>query len=203
MAMVAAAGCGGAGSTDLFGSDASSGQDGPSDASADAPHMQQDASHISDAPPPMDVATVLDTSPPPDVGHPDTGPKLPPILCGSTSCSIPAGDCCFDPTGDGGDGSYSCQTPADPSSCSSEGGTPITCANGADCPGEVCCGTRNEEEDEYLIVQCATSCTPDDNQRLFCDPSSTMDVNDCNALGGTCGASTILPGFTVCQILTP
>jgi hypothetical protein len=193
-----ALGCGGASQSDLL-SDAAGGRDAQADQSVDAP-QEPDQGPAPDTAPPKDVVTIMESSPPIDTGPPDTGPKLPPIDCGGATCAIPASDCCFTPGEDAGDGTYACQTPANVAACSGAGNTPIECAVGADCPGGVCCGTRNFDDTGYQMVECATSCSPDDNQILFCDPGSSTDVANCTALGGTCVNSELLPGFTVCQV---
>ena len=192
-------GCGGATASALL-SDGGGVDDARPDASADAPG-QVDQGPAPDTSPPKDVVVPMEVAPPPiDTGPPDTGPTLPPISCGGTTCSVPEGDCCFAPNEGGGDGTYSCQVPADATGCSGDGNTPIECAGSADCPGgEICCGTLNTEDSGYVIVECTTSCNPEEGQILFCGPGSTTDEASCTALGGTCGMSELLPGFTVCQ----
>jgi hypothetical protein len=70
-------------------------------------------------------------------------------------------------------------------------GTPIHCDDTADCPNQVCCGTRNAYG--YSDVSCAQSCTGYGKIR-FCDPKA----NDCPSQQ-SCIASQVLTGFNVCQ----
>jgi hypothetical protein len=188
----AAVGCGGASSSDLLSADASgvdaSLDTGPSDVFS-SPDVMQRPETVADVAP--KEAAAVDTAPV------DTGPPpLPGVTCGATSCAVPGGDCCI-VVNDAGEPSYECQTPLDPSGCRDEGGSPVECDQGADCPGEQCCGLRNENQTAYLLVACTSKCGP--NEILFCNPSSSTDVAACAALGGTCNESELLPGLYVCQ----
>ena len=75
-------------------------------------------------------------------------------------------------------------------------GTPISCADAADCPGEVCCG--DNLNGLYSRVSCAASCmgmtTGGATEITFCDPAG----NDCPA-GTTCQPSQVLAGYNVCN----
>jgi hypothetical protein len=202
-----AAGCGGATSTDLLSSDASTQADSPLDSGAPDVSQAQDVGQPPEAAPPKDVV-VVDTTPPVDTGPPpDTGPVYPPVFCGGTTCPVPGGDCCVDNPnvggfGDSGAVTYSCQTPADPTGCASDGNSPVECDEGADCPsGQQCCGTLRNDDSGYEIVRCSATCDPTGmTQRLFCNPKSSTDESACEAIGETCGESTLLPGYNVCKM---
>jgi hypothetical protein len=149
-----------------------------------------------------DSGTVIDTGSPIDSGSPlDTGtgdepmPTGPAVLCpvqGSPSMCQPGDICCI--TGDPMQGTQmdNCQTQGQ--ACA---GTRVRCAMKADCPGaEICCGTEQTVTGvvSYTEVTCATTCAST-TQRIFCDPAG----NDCPAATPTCGQSTLLPGYNVCQ----
>ena len=82
----------------------------------------------------------------------------------------------------------------------------VTCRDETYCPGEkVCCGhlVTNGFSSAYDSVSCQSSCPLLDDAgiantdfRRFCDPAGP---DECSATGETCGPSTILPGFHVCQ----
>jgi hypothetical protein len=80
-------------------------------------------------------------------------------------------------------------TCSDMASCS---GVPISCANSAQCGGEVCCGTETGTgtNTRYTQVQCQPTC----GGVHFCDPAA----NDC-AAPTKCTASMLLPGYFVCR----
>ena len=144
---------------------------------------------------PMDVGHVMDTTPPPvDTGPPDMGPpKPPPIMCGGTPCEVPANECCVVPFG----GGATCQAAADYKTCYADGNTPIFCSSPADCPGQICCGTKNGAQ-SYADVACEPTCDSTNNSKItFCDPSASPDI--CAALSLACGKSSILVGFYVCN----
>lgn len=82
----------------------------------------------------------------------------------------------------------------------------IACRDDSYCPGDkVCCGhlTTNGFTSAYDSVDCESSCPLTDDAgivdsdfRRFCDPAG---ADECSATGETCGPSTLLPGFDVCQ----
>jgi hypothetical protein len=195
---VAAVGCGGATSSDLLNADGSSGVDaavrdtGPFDGS-----QPPDSTHPADTSP-VDVVPVDVT--PVDTGPKDTGPPpLPAVKCGTSTCPVPGGACCIT-TGDASfDDTFVCETPPTLDECRSGGGSPVECAEGADCPGGECCGIKDESGLLYAIVECVTSCNTGAGQILFCNPLSSSDVTACEDLGGTCVPSTIVPGLNVCK----
>jgi hypothetical protein len=148
----------------------------------------------------MDVIVVMDTAPI-DTGPKDTGPPpLPPVQCGPTAtCPVPGSDCCIN-QGEldaGIEPTFECQTPAHVDACRTGGGQPVECDQGADCPTGQCCGTFNEDQTGYAIVECETACNGE--QIFFCDPTSSTDTAACAEMDGECQKSTFLPGLYVCN----
>ncbi|MGH7280690.1 MAG: hypothetical protein ACRELY_04140, partial [Polyangiaceae bacterium] len=81
----------------------------------------------------------------------------------------------------------------------------VACRDDSYCPGtKVCCGLLVADvfSTVYGSVDCEDSCPLFDDAgaatdyRRFCDPAGS---DECSATGETCGPSTILPGFNVCQ----
>jgi hypothetical protein len=194
--LLLACGCGGAAASNLLEGDGGpSGKDGGSkpDVGAQDVTPTPDVSPMHDVTV-MDVMPIMDTMPPPkDIGPPDTGPKLPPVMCGSSSCAIPAELCCYNKE----EGTATCESASEASSCEASEGTAISCEDGADCPGEYCCGTLNTDDSRYLHVECSTTCSGTAPQIILCDPKATPGV--CGTVGLSCGTSTFLPGYYVCQ----
>ncbi len=127
-------------------------------------------------------------------------PSGPAVLCPSNgnpmNCSE-GQECCV--TGDPTQGTQTDTCQSSGSGCT--GGTVISCASQADCPGsEICCGSEQTDPQTMMVtytdVSCAPSCTGT-NKRIFCDPTAT---NPCPAATPTCGQSQLLPGYTVCQM---
>jgi hypothetical protein len=194
-----AIGCGGAASSDLLGGDGSpTVLDGASDGgSPEDVFHPQDAMLTPDTSP-VDVVVAKDTAPI-DTGPIDTGPPpLPPVQCGTSTCPVPGSDCCINREADADtEPTFDCETPAHVDDCRMGGGQPVECDEGADCPTGQCCGTFNEDQTGYSIVECETACN--EEQILFCDPESSADMTECMDMGGECQKSTFLPGLYVCN----
>jgi hypothetical protein len=153
--------------------------------------------------PPVDVG-IPDTAPPPvDVimPPPDTGPARPPIYCGpGMTCPVATGEACcvsnVDFESGTGTADYSC---GPVKSCYMAGNIPVLCDTTADCPtGELCCGTKMSSYGEYAYVRCEATCpsTAANTRVIFCDPSASPSI--CAAVGKSCLASGLLPGYYVC-----
>jgi hypothetical protein len=121
------------------------------------------------------------------------------LLCppsGSKVCT--ASDICC-ATGSPGSGNqrYACQSPARTCQDTTGTGTVISCASGADCPNQVCCGENLAGS--YTQVSCQPDCTGTGPQGgdliTFCNPALNVG---CDA-GMTCQPSQVLVGFYVCQ----
>jgi hypothetical protein len=194
--LVVATGCGGAIDSKLLEGDGSSPvvEAGPKADAATDVAPAPDVMKMADVSPP-DVTPVMDTAPPPvDTGPPDMGSGLPPVACGATTCGVPAEECCVD-IQDGPPTTYTCQPFADADKdCYAMGNTPIECTQAADCPTSICCGTINGDDNAYDFVKCQTTCSGTNPEIIFCQSSS-----ECSSIGGTCGESELLPGYTVCK----
>jgi len=115
---------------------------------------------------------------------------------GAPSTCQPGDYCCVVGTAMQGNQTDTCEPGATP--CT--GGTPVRCASAADCQnGEICCGTETTDPQTMLVsyteVTCAATCALT-NQRTFCDPT---DPAACPSTAPTCGQSSLMPGYTVCQ----
>jgi hypothetical protein len=197
--MALAPACGGAtDSHDLLGG---GGGGGSSSGSLDAGH--DTSTHVGG-----DSGTAVDTGMGADssVGPVDSGGGLPEasplpeaggggFLCPPTTCKDPS-VCCATGTGQGMTPSFKCQDATKACGTATSPGTPITCAIGADCPGEVCCG--DNLNGFYSRVSCAATCTGTTTggatEITFCD----LTGNDC-PVGTTCQASMVLHGYNVCN----
>jgi hypothetical protein len=189
--------CGGAASSELF--DPSTGTD-----AGDHPDTSTGA-HDSSTPPPTDSgmvmmvdSTIADTNLPDTTVQIDSSPPELGITCGAGLTCNKSQFCCatsdplmINPT------MYACMDSSQTGSCTSAGGTPVTCDFGSNCTGtdDLCCGTLNTDQTVYTHVRCATTCGTTDD-RTFCDPNAVPDL--CTG-GMMCGPSTILTGFSVCQ----
>lgn len=171
--------------------------DAPSDTRATDRGETADGSHTDAALPEggHDDGMAPDGMPPlPETGPRDAGP-LPLVKCGdAATCSVPPNECCVHRA----PFTFVCQSASLAATCTSDGNTPVFCANATDCPGEVCCGTKSSPTAiSYEHVECEPTCTSSDNTKIvFCDPSAMLDV--CTPLGKSCMASTLLPFFYVC-----
>jgi hypothetical protein len=148
---------------------------------------------------PNDVTPVIDASPPEDMGPPDAGP-LPPLSCGdAAACAVPADFCCVRMIG--GAFKYACEsaTAMKMASCTGFQGTPVSCEQGADCPGQFCCGTKADGGAAYESVECQKTCDQDagGSHIIFCNPEVIPD--ECAPFGRKCKPSTLLPGLDVCD----
>jgi hypothetical protein len=194
--LLLACGCGGAAASNLLEGDGSPpGKDGGTmpDVGAQDVKPTPDVSPMHDVTV-MDVMPIMDTNPPPiDMGPPDTGPALPPVACGSSPCPIPAEICCYNKLAD----TATCEKASEATACEAMESTAIACENGTDCPGEYCCGTLNTDDTRYLHVECSTTCSGTAPEIILCDPKATPGV--CGMVGMTCGSSSFLPGYFVCQ----
>jgi hypothetical protein len=200
LAMAVAPACGGATDPhDLLGGGAGG---GASSGGTDAGH--DTSTHVgggmdSGA---LETGTKLDSS----VGPIDSGGGLPEasplpeaggggFLCPPTTCQA-SSICCATGTGQGNTPTFKCQDANKPCGTTAGPGTPISCADAADCPGEVCCG--DNLNGLYSRVSCAASCmgmtTGGATEITFCDPAG----NDCPA-GTTCQPSQVLAGYNVCN----
>lgn len=200
-ALVAA--CGGAsGSTDLFGgatfsgdSDGGGARDGsipPLGGGSDSGVPSPDGATVPRKDAGGKDAAPLDSgSPPVDAGN-DPG-----IFCGMSGgadvfCAVGTQECCASPNGGGG--AFECR----PHGASCSGGVPINCDDGADCPGQVCCGVFSQTTG-YKSLSCMTACvspSPSEQYVRFCDPAVVPD--ECGPLK-SCKASTGLTGFYRCE----
>ena len=191
------ASCGGAGESNLL----QPGHDGGKEAgSADV--RSPDVNPVNDVVtmpdvPLKDVTPPMDTTPPPkDTGPPDTGPKFPPIYCGSTTCEAMTQDCCVGPKSAPG---HMCQSAGDYKTCLASGSTPVFCSEAADCPGQICCGTKpSPYAFGYSYVACDNTCESTNNTKIvFCNPTVMPDT--CTPFGLSCSPSSLLTGFSICQ----
>jgi hypothetical protein len=199
LAMALAPACGGAtDSHDLLGG----GGGGSSSGGVDAGH---DSSHVVgsvDSGAALDTGTKVDSS----TGPIDSGGGLPEasplpeaggggFSCPPTTCKDPS-VCCATGTGQGMTPTFKCQDANKPCGNTTSPGTPISCAVGADCPGEVCCG--DNLNGFYSKVSCEATClgttTGGATEITFCDPAGA----DCPA-GTTCQPSQVLAGYSVCN----
>jgi hypothetical protein len=156
-----------------------------------------DASPLHDAG--SDRTSMIDASPPDDTGPADAGP-LPPVYCGdAAACAVPADFCCVRMIG--GAFKYSCEgaTGMKMASCSGFQGTPVSCEQGADCPGHFCCGTKADGGNAYETVECQNTCDQDagSGNIIFCNPDVMPD--ECAPFGKKCKPSMLLPGLDVCD----
>ena len=178
------------------------GADGGAEATVDAPKGSADhegtadVSHVdagNDATP--DAASDEARA---DAAPHDAAPKLPPVACGDASCPVPAELCCVG--GNLGPPVYRCNDVADAglNKCMGIGTrTPVLCDEAEDCPGQVCCGTKNEAGTGYTIVECKPTCGSFvDDEIVFCNPDAK--VSECMA-PLTCNPSMLLPNYFVCS----
>jgi hypothetical protein len=125
------------------------------------------------------------------VAHPNGDTK---IACGANlTCTVGSQLCCAVNLASGTP-SFSCK----PSSSRCEG-TPITCDDGADCPGQMCCG-QFSADNGYRSISCMPSCSGTmngDKLVRFCNPSAQPD--ECAAQGGVCRASAGFVGYYRCE----
>ena len=104
---------------------------------------------------------------------------------------------------------FTCTTSAGDCTSLDAGGSvnvAIACRDESYCPGDkVCCGHIMSDSitSYYASVDCQSTCPLTDDAgvvntdfRRFCDPAG---ADECSASGQTCGPSTILPGFNICQ----
>jgi hypothetical protein len=123
----------------------------------------------------------------------DSEPTLPPVYCGAApmpACPVPGEECCVNaPTG--GITTYACISSSDP--CAN---TPVSCDKADDCGGLICCGTKNAASTGYKSVSCAATCNGT-LQVVFC--GSDMGAKSACPYGYMCKASTLLPGYWVCD----
>jgi hypothetical protein len=215
-ALSATVACGGARTSDLFdnasganGADASTtppssgGGSDPGDPDAGLPthpigNGSEDSGKPADPPdasPPKDAA--VDAR---DAGF-DAGPPVtsdPGIYCGTEItgadryCALHTSSCCATTFSTGGAPSYACMgTFSLP--CN---GTRLDCDDGADCPGQVCCGKL--VNGRYTTVQCQAKCDASTGASVrFCDPEALVD--ECAPLGLQCNESSALPGHYRCN----
>jgi hypothetical protein len=117
------------------------------------------------------------------------GPPDNQVSCGATTCTAPQQSCCFSTQG------TSCYNTGNPLGC--QFGEKVSCDGPAGCPpGQTCCGqimTINGQS-YYSEVKCQVTCDANQNQRTICDPNGPPCAS-----GMTCGPSTLLPGYHVCQ----
>jgi hypothetical protein len=191
------ASCGGAGESNLF----QPGHDSGADVGTEDVRASDGEGRDTTPPPdvaPMDVTPPMDTSPPPpkDTGPPDTGPKFPPIFCGTSTCEAMTEDCCVGPKSAPG---HMCQSAGDYKTCLASGSTPVFCSEAADCPGQICCGTKpSPYAFGYSYVSCDNTCESTNNTKIvFCNPTVMPDT--CMPFGLSCSPSSLLTGFSVCQ----
>jgi hypothetical protein len=190
------AGCGGAGESNLLQPGRDSGFDtGMEDVRSPDVIQAHDVVTMPDVAL-KDVTPPMDTTPPPvDTGPPDTGPKLPPVFCGASPCDIPGEQCCVSSDTPA---TYTCQPAGDYKTCIGAGSTPVFCDEAADCPGQICCGTKTSAYGTYYAVSCETTCESTNNTKIvFCNPAVTPD--SCIPFSLTCKPSTILIGLSVCN----
>jgi hypothetical protein len=195
LVFVIASGCGGAIESKLLQGDGSAPVEaGPQPEAAPDVIQTPDVMHTPDVAP-QDVMQVMETAPPEDTGPPDTGSKLPPVQCAGDMCLVPAEDCCVN--SESSPPTAACQPIAQANTgCYSMGNTPVECAQGADCPTGLCCGIINSDDSAYEYVLCKASCSGTGTEIIFCSSAA-----DCTSLGmgAKCGASDLLPGYTVCK----
>lgn len=137
-----------------------------------------------------------------DAGVSDAGSANKGIWCGEDNsgddvyCS--AGTACCAGKGPGGP-SLKCSAGGGITACPI-GNLAIRCDDQTDCPGgQVCCGMFSEQTG-YQSIQCASSCNSVGNTIRavrFCDPKAAVD--ECQAIGKTCGWSQGLPGYGICK----
>jgi hypothetical protein len=210
LAIVAVA-CSGAPDTDLFEGPAAS-QNGtepspgagqtptsPADGSSSDASLGPDGSSSSNA---NDAGAGKQDSGASDAGAADAGWKSPGVFCGasasgaSTYCTVATKLCCatLDQNYDMhfacvASGANACKT-----------GRPLRCDDRSDCPGsQVCCATF-EQGFGYRSSACQPSCTPPGtglSSVRLCDRHAPVD--ECIAIGRTCGPSQSLDGFSYCQ----
>jgi hypothetical protein len=190
------AACGGAVSSNLLGGSRGVDSGGGTENDSGVPTEQDSGTEPLDAGTTPDVVTVIDSSEPLDVTPieeppPPTGPTVACPMNGTPATCQPGDICCI--AGDPmlGTQTHTCEQPA--GVCT---GTKVTCTVPTDCPmGQMCCGTEQTTGTTamYTGVSCATQCNGA-NMRIFCSSNT-----DCPAQTATCGASTLLPGYMVCQ----
>ena len=202
---VAAWGCSGANTNDLFG-DGGDKQDAAIDdidASDDGGVEDEDVSIPPDAREDEDV-----TVPPKDAGldaadaAPDAGFDAGPpdlgVACnfGDSGAVCAVGQVCCVPF-PGGPSQAKCTLPVDckPSS------TTVACDNPFDCPGQICCGYYDFAKQHYTSVGCTATCpklgtASNDDWYIFCKPDG--GASQCPQ-GVACTASQSLKPFYVCD----
>jgi hypothetical protein len=67
--------------------------------------------------------------------------------------------------------------------------TPATCDGPEDCPGQICCGTFSQAQNQYVSLACQSSCSGQ-FEREICHPNGS-----CTGAGTTCSQSSALPGY--------
>jgi hypothetical protein len=183
LAMVA---CGGASQGQLFSPTQDGGVTDSATAEVDSSTSFFDSGAADTQPIGAPDSTVVDSfSPPPG---PDTGPGQSNLPCGAGQPSCPAGGsevCCI--TGGATDPTFQC---TDMAGCM---GVAISCANTAECGGQICCGTETGTGTgtQYVSVQCQPTC----NAVRLCDPAA----DDCPQ-GEKCTPSMLLAGYFVCRM---
>lgn len=202
----AIAACGGAHDSDLFGAPGGGGasdDSGTTSGGIDGGGGGHDASNGVDAAPHKDGGGGVDAGPTPDAGNPDTGPvsKDPGIFCGKDGngndvfCVVNQQACCAPAVPPGDVPPYKCVSGG--GTCA---GTRIACDDTADCPGKICCGSYDPNQQRYTEVACRSSCSgqgPNGTQLIrMCDP--VLSPSDCPN-GTICKESGILPGFYYCS----
>jgi len=103
-------------------------------------------------------------------------------------------------TGTGQGATYRCES----TMASCPGGVAVTCDTPDECPGQVCCGVVDGNDDMYESIQCQDTCDPNDpTQHVLCDPNAVPDacasIPSVNGPPFTCTESTLLPGYYYCS----
>lgn len=130
------------------------------------------------------------------------GGTVKPALCGSAlTCTTTDPVCCATQASNGltTSTSYGCVGAA--GECGGATQATVSCRDGDDCSGSVCCGALKDVSGAggYNLVACSTSCVMKDSggqlttQVIFCKSDK-----DCAGTGLTCQPSVVLDGFNVC-----
>jgi hypothetical protein len=181
LALAVAPACGGAASSDLFGSvstDGGGGQGGPG-SGGEGGSVFHDASSANesgarDGGLPLADATVVDS------------PRVDPgISCGSAECRVGADDCCR--TAEAAGDSFRCVTRG---ACVQNNQLAIPCDDAADCatlgmPGTVCCAVALQGTVFQVVCKLPSDCPFTLGDFILCDP----DAPDPCPAGGTCSPS--------------